>query len=233
MSIQSDGTSVAGSPASVSGAVGFRDPTALTKWLKIFLWLDIAASAIALASKLIELPLLNLEAGNELVLVAYDGNELLKDIIALLRLPILITTIVLFAIWIYRANHNARQLGASGMAFSPGWSVGCYFVPIANLLVPYFAMREIWQASAAPMHWQQQPRGPILPWWWALFLLSNLLNNAAFRFEGKAPTVPDLVAGSLSAFTNVVDIASTATALVLVAQIFRMQMAHRAAAAFD
>jgi len=129
MSIQSDGTSVAGSPTSVSGAVGFRDPTALTKWLKIFLWLDITASVIALASKLIELPLLNLEAGNELVLVAYDGNELLKDIIALLRLPILITTIVLFAIWIYRANHNARQLGASGMAFSPGWSVGCYFVP--------------------------------------------------------------------------------------------------------
>jgi hypothetical protein len=60
-----------------------------------------------------------------------------------------------------------------------------------------------------------------------------LLNNAAFRFEGKAPTVPDLVAGSLSAFTNVVDIASTATALVLVGQIFRMQMEHRAAAAFD
>jgi len=61
-----------------------------------------------------------------------------------------------------------------------------------------------------------------------------LLNNAAFRFEGKAQTMHDpLVTGSLSAITNVVDIASTATALVLVSQIFRMQMEHRAAAAFD
>jgi hypothetical protein len=70
-----------------------------------------------------------------------------QGIIAILQLVNLVVLIVLFCIWIYRANSNARQLGATDMQFSPGWSVGWYFIPIANLWKPYQAMCEIWRAS--------------------------------------------------------------------------------------
>src|SRR5262249_4753806 len=98
---------------------------------------------------------------------------------------------------------------------------------------PYQAMREIWQASADPAHWQQQPRGSILPLWWTFFLLSNFLGNASLRLSLRASSVPDLIlAGMVGAANDILDIVSTAIALVLVTQIFRMQMARRAADAF-
>jgi Domain of unknown function (DUF4328) len=212
---------------------GFAIP-ARCRSLKLFLYLGIALAAVSLGSQLLELQLLNeMKAGGSVAPGAADGNDLRQQVVAVLRLVNLVVVVVLFCIWIYRASYNARQLGATDMRFSPGWAVGWYFIPIANLWKPYQAMCEIWQASANPAHWQQQPRGPILPLWWTFFLLSNFLGNASFRLSLRANTLPDLVlAGIVQGANDVVDIASTAIALVLVGQIFRMQMARRAADAF-
>ena len=74
-------------------------------------------------------------------------------------------------IWTYRANHNARCLGALGMVFTPGWSVAWRFIPIANLWKPYQVMKEIWFASASPSSWSSNGSAPgLLRWWWFLFL---------------------------------------------------------------
>jgi hypothetical protein len=221
-------------PADATPASGFRDPGTLTRSLKLFLYLGIALGAVSLGSQLLELQLLNdMQAGRSPAPGAADSNDLRQQIVAGLRFVIFVVLIVLFCIWIYRANHNARQLGAADMQFSPGWAVGWYFIPIANLWKPYQAMREIWQVSANPAHWQQQPRGSILPLWWTFFLLSGFLGNASFRLSLRAKTLPDLIlAGTVSAASDAVDIVSTAIALVLVTQIFRMQMARRAADAF-
>lgn len=47
-----------------------------------------------------------------------------------------IAIMVVFLCWVYRANYNCRQWGAAGMRFTPGWSVGWFFVPIMNLFRP-------------------------------------------------------------------------------------------------
>jgi uncharacterized protein DUF4328 len=221
-------------PAGAAPSSGFRDPGTLTRSLKLFLYLGIALGALSLASQLLELQLLNdMQAGRSPAPGAEASNDLRQQVIAGLRVVNFVVVIVLFCIWIYRANYNARQLGAADMQFSPGWAVGWYFIPIANLWKPYQAMREIWQASANPALWQHQPRGSILPLWWTFFLLSNFLGNASFRLSLRANTLPDLiVAGAVQAANDVADIVSTAIALVLVTQIFRMQMARRAADAF-
>jgi hypothetical protein len=235
MSIEHGGAPAASiATPSAPAAAGFRDPAALTRWLKILLYLSIALSVLSIVSGLFELKLLSdIGAGRTLAPGEAEGNDLRQQIIGGVRFAALIATIVTFAIWIYRANYNARQLGAAGMRFSPGWAVGWYFIPIANLWKPYQAMKEIWQASAAPENWQQQPRGSILPLWWTFFLLSNILGNATFRLTLRAKTVPELItAGSVSLVSDVVDVVSTVIALALVTQIFRMQMERRAAAAF-
>jgi hypothetical protein len=229
MSIDQAGTSaVEAAPA--APAAGFRDPTTLTRWLKIVLWTGIGLTVISIASGLMELKLLSdLAAGKTLEPGAADSNDLRQRIIGGVRVVEIITTIVIFAMWIYRANYNARQLGAAGMEFTPGWSVGWYFIPIANLFKPYQAMREIWKASAAPANWQDHPRGEILPWWWGFFLFGNLLNQAAFRLALRAETLPQITtASTTSVVADAVDIVSSLIALVLVGQIYRMQMAHRA-----
>ena len=44
-------------------------------------------------------------------------------------------------------NCNVRALGANDLSISPGWSAGWFFVPFANLVKPFVAVREIWNAS--------------------------------------------------------------------------------------
>jgi len=51
---------------------------------------------------------------------------------------------VIFLRWIYRTNKNLHVLSSEHMTFSPGWSLGWYFIPVANLFKPYQAMKEIW-----------------------------------------------------------------------------------------
>jgi hypothetical protein len=229
MSVDQAGTTVV-EAAPAAAASGFRDPTSLTRWLKILLWVGISLTAIAIASGLVELKLLaDLEAGKKLGPDVAEMSDLRQRVIGGVRFVAIITTIVIFAMWIYRANYNARQLGATDMVFTPGWSVGWYFIPIANLWKPYQAMREIWKASAAPANWKDHPRGPILPWWWGLFLFDNFLNQAAFRLALRAQTLPQITEASmLSVVSDAVDIVASLIALALVSQIYRMQMAHRA-----
>jgi len=219
-------------PAGAASSSGFRDPGTLTRLLKLFLYLSIVLGALSFVSALLVLSLL---AGT-LALGEVAGNDLIQQIIASSRGVNFLVVLVLFCIWTYRANHNARQLGAPDMQFTPGWAVGWYFIPIANLWKPYQAMREIWQASANPAHWQQQPRGPILPLWWTLLLLSNVISTASLRLSLRAQTASTdsdvILAWVVSATNDAVGVLSDTTALVLVNQIFRMQMTRRAADAF-
>jgi hypothetical protein len=219
-------------PAGAASSSGFRDPGTLTRLLKLFLYLSIVLGALSFVSALLVLSLL---AGT-LALGEVAGNDLIQQIIASSRGVNFLVVLVLFCIWTYRANHNARQLGAPDMQFTPGWAVGWYFIPIANLWKPYQAMCEIWQASANPAHWQQQPRGPILPLWWTLLLLSNVISTASLRLSLRAQTASTdsdvILAWVVSATNDAVGVLSDTTALVLVNQIFRMQMTRRAADAF-
>jgi hypothetical protein len=97
-----------------------------------------------------------------------------------------IVGIVLYCVWAYRANKNARALGAQGMQFTPGWMVGWYFIPFMNLFKPYQAIKETYQASDpdADAHSWPQPATPaLLGVWWAMWLASNVLGQAEFRMS--------------------------------------------------
>lgn len=219
-------------PTGAASSSGFRDPGTLTRSLKLFLYMGIALGALSIVSELLELQQLNEMRPTDLA-GEVDVSDF-QGIIAILQLVNLVVLIVLFCIWIYRANSNARQLGATDMQFSPGWSVGWYFIPIANLWKPYQAMCEIWRASAAPASWRHQPRGSILPLWWTFSLLSNFIANMSFRLSLRASSTSELIwSSTVSAASCIFDIASNVIALALVNEIYRMQMARRSAEAFD
>jgi hypothetical protein len=91
--------------------------------------------------------------------------------------------------WIYRASVNAHAI-TDEMTISPGWSVGWYFIPFANLVKPFHAMREIWQASHES-DGSYEERVPILGWWWGLWIVTNILANVSWRYGavGIGPTL--------------------------------------------
>ena len=88
--------------------------------------------------------------------------------------PFLALAIASFCFWVYRANRDARVFGASGMSFTPGWAVAVGFIPVVNLIGPYRAVKEIYQASSrtAGVAWSMEPVPNVLPMWWALWISS-------------------------------------------------------------
>jgi len=97
--------------------------------------------------------------------------------------------ILLFCVWIRRANINADALVASGMEFTPGWAVGWFFVPFANLFKPYQAMAEIYRASDPkndPDYWSLAEVPRYLMLWWFSYLGFNAASNLSFGlFRGS------------------------------------------------
>jgi hypothetical protein len=149
-----------------------------------------------------------LMAGMEVTQLAVDTEELgtiplgdgeslaLFDIayglIGLAIVPLSLLTAIVFLVWVNRANKNARALGAQGMQFTPGWSVGWFFVPILNLFKPYQAMREIYQASdpqSGPTNWKLMGKSGVVGWWWGLWLIGNFLGQIEFRLAWREEDV--------------------------------------------
>lgn len=103
------------------------------------------------------------------------------EYLALLYILILVVTIILVGRWIYRASRNAHAL-ASDLTITPGWAVGWFFVPFANLVRPFQAMKETWLASHyGSGHGHAAPA--LLSVWWGLWLLSAFIGQASFRIK--------------------------------------------------
>jgi Domain of unknown function (DUF4328) len=210
----------------------FIDSTSLTKWTKWFLYLQVAIAFIALISGALEYQLLNdfkdgIYTSQAQAVAAAETSDARQQFIGIIQVVIFVISGILILKWIYRANFNARQLGATEMQFTPGWSVGWYFIPFANLWKPYQAMKEIWKASINPQDWKSEAVPSLLGWWWFFWIVSNMFGNASFRMALKADQLNELIAA------NVVTLLSDATGIPLslivvsmVSKVYEMQMSH-------
>ena len=84
-----------------------------------------------------------------------------------------------FIAWFYRAYRNLPRRGMSDLRFAPGWAVGSWFVPILALVRPKQIANDIWRGSAAcpaaTSSWQNGDPGPVLNWWWGVWVAGSIL----------------------------------------------------------
>ncbi len=86
--------------------------------------------------------------------------------VSLLSWPVLLLAVIPVLAWVHRAHANLREAGVKGLAYSPGWAVGSYFVPFVNCVVPFKAMRELYNRSyGEPDDFAQSSAGPVTSWW--------------------------------------------------------------------
>lgn len=142
-----------------SGTNTYINSASLAKWVLGLFYAQIIISIIAVISGLFEYQLLkDVQHGifqlQTEVIAAAELNDKRQALIGTVQAIIYIGAAITFLKWVYRSNWNARALGASGMRFTPGWSIGWYFIPIALIWKPYQAMKEIWKASSNPDHWE-------------------------------------------------------------------------------
>lgn len=211
----------------MSSMAAFRDLTGLTAILKSCLFAYLIISLVGVWSGWGELQLLqNALAGAEITDAEAAANDARQTLVAALYLLAYIVTGVVFLRWIVVANRNARALGARGMQFTPGWSVGWYFVPIAWLWKPYQAMVELFRASHPDFtdDWTNAPRPGILPLWWAFWVASTYVSNIALRSTFRAGTPEQVVSLSgMDLLSDTLEIPLTITALILVSRLSALQ----------
>jgi hypothetical protein len=95
--------------------------------------------------------------------------------LAIVALLLFVVASVIGLLWVYRITSANRTLVEGTIA--PGWAVGWFLIPVANLLMPFRAIREAWQASSAPAAWHGAQVPALLRWWWAAWLAFGLLGN--------------------------------------------------------
>ncbi len=140
-----------------------------------------------------------------------------------LQILIGLGSLILFLVWFYRANANARAMGADGLMGSPGLSVAWFFIPIAFLFMPFVVIRDTWKASASPRDWQGQPTEPLIGFWWAAFLATNLAGTISLRFaiEGDYDLLGAI--GTFDLISNLAAIPAALLGALLVARIQALQ----------
>lgn len=156
-----------------------------------------------------------------------------------LRILLLVTTGMVFLLWMNRAYKNLQAFGATTLRRSSGWSVGGWFIPFANLVLPYQSMKDIWLGSDPdrteyPVEWWGRGgRTTVVGWWWGLWLGSGVAAQVAGLSTPAVDADLDayVTSNGLSIFAEVIALASAVTALVLVRQLTARQQQRAAARA--
>lgn len=125
-----------------------------------------------------------------------QGVDVASNLVLLGGALVMLLSGVVFCAWFYRAYVNLPALGNRKTNYSPGWTIGSWFIPIGNLVIPYQLMIEILQGSFPPTG-GNAPRRPIpgLWWarsWWALWL-AMIVGDRALTFLPESSDLPSLV----------------------------------------
>jgi uncharacterized protein DUF4328 len=80
-----------------------------------------------------------------------------------------LATVIVWCIWQHHTQVNAVVLSGGGLHFTPGWAVGWWFIPIANLWKPFQTVRELWKASHGG-GWRTIATWSLLGWWWGTWI---------------------------------------------------------------
>lgn len=208
----------------------FKASGQLTKWVKYFLYLQIIVSFIALVSGYFEYRLLSdyskgVYLSEEEAVADGEANDRRQGFIGIVQAIIFVISGILILKWIHRANYNVRQLGAKAMQFTPGWSIGWYFIPIVNLWKPYQAMKEIWKASSSPRNWKETKVSPILGWWWFFWLTSSVLSNISLRLTISAEDLNSLMTANI--VTRASDVSSIMLPIIFIVLVNRIYLTQK------
>lgn len=166
------------------------------------------------------------------IIAALTGNA--GDVASLIDVAVFVTmmaALIAVSCWVYRVNANAHSF-ANGLAITPGWNVGWFFVPVANLWKPFEGLRETWQASFDPSDWPAVPVPMLLRLWWGCWLIGNLLANVALQVARASRTDPFTTTTPLDLIASGVLVAAAGLLIRIVQQLSRRQPRARMEQAF-
>jgi hypothetical protein len=196
-----------------------RPSQVATAGLALCILVNLAALAVEIDYRAV---LQDLDSGVDVAVADVTAGENRTAVAALAQFVALFATAIAFIVWFRRAYRNTAGLGASGMRYKPGWSIGAWFVPILTLFRPKQITNDIWRASdpELPRHattWQANEVHGLIHWWWAIWIVATVFSNISTNFYLTAETLSEqLLASSMAAVANMVFIVAAVLAILIV-----------------
>jgi Domain of unknown function (DUF4328) len=142
------------------------------------------------------------------------------------QMRVLLACAVAFVVWFVIMRRATGPLAPDRFRHGPGWALGGWFVPVANLFFPYRIALDMWNA-ATQLPGEDEPfRARTWPvsLWWSLFVSSTLLSRIAGMLYNDAGTSAGLSKGvTLYLVADAVDIAAAAAAAYFAVSLTGMQ----------
>ena len=163
----------------------------LTNLVNWNLYAILAICFFSIVSNFMQINLLNdyfldsLYSYDEFILLS-DKNDIRVGIISLLYSVLLFLSIILIGRWLYVSAKNNHLYEVKNLKFKPGWAIGWYFIPFANLIMPYRSMKETYKASFKRDDWESISVPYDIPIWWITWLITNILFNVSSRYYFSA-----------------------------------------------
>lgn len=155
-----------------------------------------------------------------------QSNDRRQQAISIVMLVVMIVCLIALLVWLYAVHANLPALGATALDFTPGWAVGWFFVPIANLVKPYQAVCEVWKNSdPALLANALTASTAVVGWWWGLRIVSAI-SGRIFQFSANdSTTIEQLMTVSVIAIllTLLIDVPMFVCQLLLVRKVQHMQ----------
>lgn len=165
----------------------------------------------------------------ELLTKDADAVDIVQGVVITIGGAVLVTG-VLVIIWMWRAAKNNQALGRERPRFGPGWAIGGWLIPIANLVIPVLMMQDLWRGSDSSiprgdMRWKIADRSPLVGWWWGLWIASSgVLSFAGGGNENLVNTLSKLQSNlRFGVVSAVLSVGASVLALLVVRRLSQRQ----------
>lgn len=164
-----------------------KNNLARSKWAVVVLQITMVAIIISFLNSLFQLYVIkDLNTDNKLSMNIVEYSDALEVAVPFLSLIVLIPTAIVFLNWFRRAYGNLHRLKVKNLQHTELHSVWAFIVPIISLWRPLIIAKEIDLETKKEAHDESErylgyQSNPIIGWWWAFFIIGNILERIATR----------------------------------------------------
>ncbi|WP_030723622.1 DUF4328 domain-containing protein [Streptomyces sp. NRRL F-2580] len=160
-----------------------------------------------------------------------DRGQRLTGLVGTIQGNALLVTGIVFIVWFHRVRTNAEVFAPGADKLALGWAIGAWFVPFANLWLPYRIAVTTWGSSTPLGTDGGYRRFPLtlVNLWWGAFALSRVLGwygGMSYSRAQSTDAVRDAATTMLAG--DVLDIAAALLAVLFVRRLTAMQHARAA-----
>ena len=193
----------------------------------LIVWMVSAIGLVVV--NLLRLGLVNrIASGQAVTLDEARTSDSLVSGAALASVGVYVLAAIAVLMWLHRVARNNQSFGERDLRFSPGLAVGVWFIPFANFVRPYHAVREAWAASDPQLPWstpetRRHSRGSgLVLAWWLTFIAGSLVSVATLGYGPDSGVDAVTRVTAITYITVVQETLHLAAALLLIAVVRRL-----------